>query len=694
MSKKWYTMKAVNKKAEINIYADIGMWGMSAAMFKKELKSLGEFDTIDIRINSYGGEVFDGFAIYNLLKEQSADVSVIIDGIAASIASVIAMAGKTIKMHSNAMLMIHNPGVMMFGEANDLRRSADVLDDMKKSAIQAYQRHAKDLTEKDISDLMDDSTYMTAEEAKAWGFIDEILPAINIEEPETNTSISVPVNFRKNVFTNKSNIVNKEENAMNCKKCGKSVSIEGNDLCIDCLREKEVNEAKNEEMNRICGINAICSASGLSQEFTNKMIMSGKTVSDLTNEISQEIKNKSNLPPVSIQIPEMVDVIADDSDKFREHAVNCLSVVSGIEKDQKIVNEIRKGEQINSVHGLMRRILQRGGVDSLGMNAKQLVDASFKMAGTGSSDLPAILGDITNKNMEGTYNEAPVTWDKWVRIKEVPNFNSQKLIKMSNFSDIDDLPEGAAFKNKKLSDKYETVSVNTKGNIFTITRQALVNDDLDAITGIPRAMVQAIARRQNKDVYDVLTSNTLVGPTMNEDSVALFNATYHFNLVATSGVPSVTSINTAERKLLEMPLLKAEATDVTTYANIPAKYLITGTINKLVVQQLLNTAYDNSKSITGVYNPYANNAIIPIFDAYLNYLLNANSKAYAWYLAADPMQMPHIVMSFLQGQRTPSLRSEGASVGDAQGFTYEIYGDWGVGAEDYRGIVYNDGASS
>jgi hypothetical protein len=275
---------------------------------------------------------------------------------------------------------------------------------------------------------------------------------------------------------------------------------------------------------------------------------------------------------------------------------------------------------------------------------------------------------------------------------EVPDFKAQKLIKMSNFGDIDDLPEGTPFKNKKLSDKYETVSVDTKGNIFNISRQAMVNDDLRAIVRVPQAMVQAIARRINKDVYDKLTANNLVGPVMNEDNVALFNSA-HSNLIPTSGVPSVSSLADAERKLMEMPLLKPEPDSVTQYANVQAKYLITGTANKLTVAQLLNTPFDNSKEIAGVNNPYAGGRIIPVFDAYLQALLTAAGKANAWYLAADPMQMEHFVVAFLQGQRTPMLRSEESRVGDAQGFTWEISFDWGIGVPEYRGIIYNDGVT-
>lgn len=690
--KKWYSMKVQGKKAELSIYADVGFGGVTADSFRKELKSYGKLDEIDLRINSYGGEVYDGFAIYNDLKDTGAAITVTVTGIAASIASYIAMAGHEINIHKNAMLMIHNPSVWMAGEAGDLRKEADVLDNMRDSAVKAYLSHAKNLTEAEIIKMMDETTYMTADKALELGFVDKVLDPIEVEEPETNMSIAIPLNYRKKIFTNKlqGSQPPKEDKMAKCKDCGKEIP-EGQERCFDCAVKKERAEAQMAERNRISNIQTICRASNLADDVIQKMVDTGKSVDQLSSEIADEIKKMKSLPPAQPQSP-AVSLTKDETEKFRAHAVNSLAVMAGIEKDPAVIAETKKDVQINSLHGLMRRDLQRHGVDAIGMNAEQLVTTAIKMAGTGSSDLPAILGDLTNKNMLKKYEEAPVTYNQWCDTMEVPDFKAQKLIKMSNFGDIDDLPEGTPFKNKKLSDKYETVSVDTKGNIFNISRQAMVNDDLRAIVRVPQAMVQAIARRINKDVYDKLTYNSLAGPVMNEDNVALFNSA-HSNLTSTSGVPSVSSLAAAERKLMEMPLLKPEPDSVTQYANVQAKYLITGTANKLTVAQLLNTPFDNSKEIAGVNNPYAGGRIIPVFDAYLQALLAAAGKANAWYLAADPMQMEHFVVAFLQGQRTPMLRSEESRVGDAQGFTWEISFDWGIGVPEYRGIIYNDGAT-
>lgn len=150
----------------------------SAAGFRDALKSLGDVKTINLHINSPGGSVFEGIAIYNMLKQNSAHVNVYVDGLAASIASVIAMSGDAIFMPSNAMLMIHNPWTLAMGNANELRKTADDLDKITQSSVQIYLDKAGDKLDKDtLKQLMDDETWLTAQEAIDYGLADEVLEA-------------------------------------------------------------------------------------------------------------------------------------------------------------------------------------------------------------------------------------------------------------------------------------------------------------------------------------------------------------------------------------------------------------------------------------------------------------------------------------------------------------------------------------
>lgn len=175
----WYSMQALAapNAAEISIYDEIGMWGVTAKQFIGDLKALGDVKDITVSINSPGGSVFDGLAIYNALRASGANVTVKVMGIAASIASIIAMAGKKIVMPENSFMMIHNPLNVIYGNADDMREMADILDKVGSSLVATYvARTGK--SEEEVKALMDAETYMTAAEAKELGFADEVIPAV------------------------------------------------------------------------------------------------------------------------------------------------------------------------------------------------------------------------------------------------------------------------------------------------------------------------------------------------------------------------------------------------------------------------------------------------------------------------------------------------------------------------------------
>lgn len=173
MNKSWFNIAVAedSTEAEISIYDSIGGYEINAKNFADQLKAL-EVDTIHLRINSPGGSVIDGTAIFNALQRHSATVITHIDGLAASMASVIAMAGDEVRMADNALLMIHNPWTMSIGDADELRKDADLLDKMRDIILSSYARSQYEPDE--LKDLMDAETWFTAKEALDAGFIDAI----------------------------------------------------------------------------------------------------------------------------------------------------------------------------------------------------------------------------------------------------------------------------------------------------------------------------------------------------------------------------------------------------------------------------------------------------------------------------------------------------------------------------------------
>jgi len=178
--KKFWNLKQTTKNnAEITIYGDIGTswWNesISAKQFSDDLKSLGDdLEHITVRLNSAGGSVFEGLTIRSILKNHQANVTVHIDGYAASIASIIAMAGDKIVMAKGSMMMIHNPMSSMWGgEAKDFREAADLLDKIRDSLVSVYADRTGISTDELIT-MLDEETWMSAEEAVEHGFADEV----------------------------------------------------------------------------------------------------------------------------------------------------------------------------------------------------------------------------------------------------------------------------------------------------------------------------------------------------------------------------------------------------------------------------------------------------------------------------------------------------------------------------------------
>jgi ATP-dependent Clp protease protease subunit len=168
--------KAKGKRADIFVYESIGegwVGGITAKDFAKTLEECSGVEALDIYINSPGGSVFDGLAIYNMLARVKAQKVVHIDGIAASIASVIAMAGDEIRIADNAMVMIHDAWGMAIGTADDMRKYADSLDKTCDSILSTYVSRTKGKSE-DIRKMMADETWMNASEALAAGFATKI----------------------------------------------------------------------------------------------------------------------------------------------------------------------------------------------------------------------------------------------------------------------------------------------------------------------------------------------------------------------------------------------------------------------------------------------------------------------------------------------------------------------------------------
>ena len=178
--KNWYSItNKHNDVLDISIHDEIGLWGVSAKDFISDLKSSADVKSINLSIHSPGGSVLDGLAMYNALKAHPAKVYAHVDGLAASAASFILMAGDSISMPEDAFIMIHNAHGGVFGDAEEMREMANVVEKLQDSIVNIYEKRTGKESE-DIRDMMKDETWMNANDALEHGFIDTISEAINV----------------------------------------------------------------------------------------------------------------------------------------------------------------------------------------------------------------------------------------------------------------------------------------------------------------------------------------------------------------------------------------------------------------------------------------------------------------------------------------------------------------------------------
>lgn len=190
---KYYSLATNDSVADIYIFGDITSWewlesDVSSYTLSKEISELKDVSQINVHINSYGGEVAEGLAIYNSLKNHSAKVKTICDGFACSAASVVFMAGDERVMNNASLLMVHNAWIYTAGNSAQLRKDADDLDTITQASINAYMEHIS-IDENGLKELLDNETWILPADALEMGFATSIINVSSASEGKAAASV-------------------------------------------------------------------------------------------------------------------------------------------------------------------------------------------------------------------------------------------------------------------------------------------------------------------------------------------------------------------------------------------------------------------------------------------------------------------------------------------------------------------------
>ena len=665
----WYEIRAADESAAIDLYGDIGAdWQaetLAAAGFVKAVAGISA-KTIDVRINSYGGSVYDGLAIYNALRSHGAKIRTFNEGIAASIASLIYMAGDERVMAENAQLMIHAPWTIALGNANELRDMADTLDRVSKSMASSYASSGMDKDEI-LSLLMDGKDHWySADEAKAAGFATEV----------TERS-AVAAKYEANRFVNRGTrhgISNGVD--MTDKAAGQTTT---QDKKEDQVTQQAAPEPKPyarstaESQQLIALFKAHLGKPGIDD--LKDAVLADATVSP--DAAGLQILAALGRDQSPARAPG-IETVEDTDDKFAAAAIDAIlaRTTYGVEERKRLQGNPYAGMRLVDIAkaSLTRKGEKLKSHDPIEVFKQVQASAMFTQ---GTGDFPVLLESVMHKTLVGAYEHATDTWTRFCKVGSVVDFRLHNRYRAGSFSNLDIVNEHGEFLNKPIADgEKASIAAQTKGNIINITRQALINDDMGAFTDLAALLGRAAHRTIEQDVYNLLGLNAGLGPVM-ADGNTLFHAS-RGNLVATGVAPTMASLEA-------MRVAMASQRDASGNEWLDIRPAVA--VSSLAVGSAIRVA------VGAEYDPDVQNKFQRpnITKGLLRDVIDTpRVSGTAYYLFAEPSIVPTLEVVFLNGNRTPYMEMEKGF--DIDGFRWKVRLDYGVGAIDWRGAMRNPGA--
>lgn len=695
-------------------------------------------EQIEVRINSGGGFVDDGTAIYNLLAGFPARKRVVIDGVAASMAAIIAMAGDERVMGVGTLLMIHMPWQVTMGDASDHRRNADVLDKFA-------QQHARILAARSGQEfdavwrMMEAETWLEAKEAVELGFATEaaedeaqaaatsramagvrldflklqgalpgplaaaraqhpsLVPQAQAlkrpasatarqlnrdldEDPKGRAAPSAAAEVRQERSMAKDTSAAEPAEQKTTTVPPVEQKVEQPPVDITAVRA----EATRAERARVAEITRMVASVKLPQAFGQKLIDDGTPIEQaraatIDALAQRQIDEQGPEPKVKLH----VQPGADASEKWLAGAGQWLMIKAGLSSmiskatGQKLeAGEFRGFRMLD----LARDSLERGGVNTRGMDLREMVGRAFtmrgQMPGQTTSDFSVLLETSLHKVLQAAYATAPDTWSRFCATGTVSDFRAHNRYRRGSFGSLDVVNEAGEFRRKAIPDGEKgTITAATKGNIIALTRQAAINDDMGAFSDLAVSFGRAARLSIEVDVYALLALNSGAGPTL-LDGNALFHSS-HSNIAGTSAAPTVTSVDAARQQMASQKDISGNEFLSLTPAIWLGPLSLGGTVRVINGSQ---------------YDPDAANKLQRLNMAagtFRDIVDTPRLSGTRWYVFADPQVAPVIEVVFLDGVMEPYV--ETTDGWDIDGTEMKVRLDYGVGAIDFRGALTNPG---
>lgn len=372
-------------------------------------------------------------------------------------------------------------------------------------------------------------------------------------------------------------------------------------------------------------------------------------------------------------------VIRDERDTTRAMAEN--AIMHRVDGKVKLEDGAREFRGMTMLE-IARDLLERRGVKVRGMGRFELAGIALGLGdqfravdgGQGTSDLANILANVMNKTLRRNYEGTPRTFTAWANQSTNPDFKTITRTILSGAPSLVKVNESGEFKRGAVTDGKETYQLATYGVRVAFSRQALVNDDMNALSRMPQLLGRAAADLESDTVYAILTANAALA-----DTVALFHAT-HANLASPGTVIDVTSLGAGRNAIRQQKGLEGRV------INLAPKYLIVPSAREQIAYQYTSANY--VPATPGTVNEFragGKTALEPIVEP----RLDANS-ALSWYLAADPAAIDTVEYCYLEGNE--GVYTETRVGFEVDGIEMKVRQDFAAKALDYRGLYKNPGA--
>jgi ATP-dependent protease ClpP protease subunit len=666
----WFSITAAlgSKPIEIAIYDIIGGYGVSAKAFLEEAKAKGVFDAkaFNLRMHSPGGSVMDGLAIYNTLARLPATIDIYVDGIVASMATVVTcLPNGRVHMPENAWMMIHKPWGGTVGNAADLRESADFLDRNETMMLSIYEKKTGKPRE-ELAAMLTEETWLDGAQAVELGFANvleaplQAAAAINQNCMKEFTSMPQAL---KNLVAPRGNATQPAPDATPATVQATATTLQNATAVLDetailarlqaaeTSRRTEISDLFALAGNRFPDLLAQCHADmAITPAMAKAKIMDAMGKDTQPAGVNTAHIRAGNGNIVGDSVKASVLARAGLSERQADNAYNFMSL-----------------------RELARASLVDRGVGVGSYNPMEMVGLAFTHS---TSDFGTILLDVAHKSMLKGWEESEETFQKWTKRGELGDFKISRRVGMGEFNSLRQVREGAEYKYITLGERGEQIALATYGELFSITRQAIINDDLMALTDIPRKMGNAAKATIGDLVYALLVAN----PALKTDSKAIFHAD-HKNLL--TGATSALSVDALDAGRTKMRTQKTDGTTGRTL-NIRPAYVLTPICLESKANQLIRSASVPGADVnSGIDNPIRN------FSEVIGEPRLDDASSTAWYLAAS-QGSDTIEVAYLNGVDTPYMEQQQGFTSD--GVATKVRIDAGVAPLDYRGLVKANGA--